>query len=226
MHQNDIEILIPTFNEGNNIGSVIKELNNEGYFKITVLDANSTDKTVEVAKELNCKIILDDTSIKGFGGSLINGLKNLTSDYFCIYDGDGSFDPKDIINMIDKINLGNDFVFASRYLNNQKSDDDTIITRFGNFLFTLMVQILFKIKTTDVLFLYVLGKKSKVDQLNLQQQDFSICTEFVIKAYKNYSCSEIFSKERKRLSGESKVNKFMDGLKIMINIIRIYFTKK
>ena len=119
-----------------------------------------------------------------------------------------------------------DFVFGTRYLNDTKSDDDTLITKFGNFFFTKLVNILFKIKTSDVLFFYVLGKKENVTKLNLKQRDFTICTEFLIKSYKNFKCKEILSKERKRLYGVSKINKVFDGIKILINILIMYFKIK
>ena len=221
--KDNIEILIPTFNEGENIETVIKDLNNEGYFNITILDANSTDNTVEVAKKFNCKILIDDKNIKGFGGSVINGLKNLDKDFFCIFDGDNSFNPKDISKLIEKINLNYDFVFASRYLNNEKSDDDTFLTKIGNLFFTKLVKILFKINTTDVLFFFVLGRKKNLNNLNITENDFSICTEFIIIAHKKFNCTEVLSKVRKRLHGVSKVNKFFDGLSILINIIKLYF---
>ena len=48
-------------------------------------------------------------------------------------------------------------------------------------------------------------------------------TEFIIKAHKKFNCTEVLSKERKRLHGVSKVNKFFDGLSILINIIKLYF---
>ena len=76
----DIEILIPTFNEEDNIETVINELNQNGFYNITLLDANSTDKTVVIGKKYNCKIILDNDKIKGFGGSVINGLNKVESD--------------------------------------------------------------------------------------------------------------------------------------------------
>ena len=225
MTKNKIEILIPTYNEGNNIGRVLKELNQNGYYNITILDANSSDKTVDVAKKYNCKIILDGKNISGFGGSVINGLKNLTSEFFCIFDGDGSFNPSDLKFMIEKIDQGYDFVFASRYVDNAVSDDDTIITKIGNYFFTKIVSIFFKIPTTDLLFLYVLGRSSKVSKLNLNNKDFSICSEFLIKSYKMFKCTEVFSKERKRISGFSKVNKFFDGLIILKDIFKMYFKR-
>ena len=76
MDKSKIEILIPTFNEEDNIDKVIKELNYEGYNNITLLDGNSTDNTVNIAKQYNCRIILDNPNIDGFGASIINGLNN------------------------------------------------------------------------------------------------------------------------------------------------------
>ena len=225
MNKNQIEILIPTYNEEKNINLVIKELNAEGFSNITILDANSEDKTVEIARSNGCRIILDDQSISGFGGSIINGLNNLNNEYFCIFDGDNSFNPKDISLMIDKMQKGADFVFGTRYLNGTKSEDDTLVTKIGNFFFTLLVNLLFKIKTTDILFFYVLGKKNNVKKLDLKRQDFTICAELLIKAYKNFNCEEVLSVERKRLFGHSKVNKIVDGFKILINILSLYFKR-
>ena len=225
MNKNQIEILIPTYNEEENISLVIKELNTEGFFNITILDANSKDKTVEIARSSGCRIILDEVSISGFGGSIINGLNNLNNEYFCIFDGDNSFNPKDISLMINKMENGADFVCGTRYLNGAKSEDDTLVSKTGNFFFTLLVNLLFKIKTTDILFFYVLGKKNNIHKLNLERQDFTICAEFLIKAYKNFNCKEVLSVERKRLFGHSKVNRIVDGFKILINILSLYFKK-
>ena len=221
--KNNIEILIPTLNEEGNIEKVINELKSEGYINITLLDANSTDQTVKIAESNGCRIILDGPNISGFGGSVINGLNNLNHEYFCIFDGDNSFNPKAISEMMDKISNGADFAFGTRYLDNNKSEDDTIITKFGNFFFTKLVRYLFKINTTDLLFLYVVGKKENVSKLNLKQQDFRFCTEFLIKCYKDFNCKEVLSQERKRYSGVSKVNKIFDGIKLLTNIFQMYF---
>ena len=52
----------------------------------------------------------------------------------------------------------------------------------------------------------------------------TICTEFLIKSYRDFKCKEILSKERKRLSGVSKVNKVFEGIKILGNILKLYFS--
>ena len=133
MKKNEIEILIPTFNEAGNIEKVIRDLIAEGFNNITILDANSEDDTVKVAKNLGCRIILDKKNIRGFGASVINALNNLNFDYFVIFDGDNSFNPDAIQKMMNEMTGGADFVFGSRYLNGNTSDDDTLITKLGNF---------------------------------------------------------------------------------------------
>ncbi len=72
-------------------------------------------------------------------------------------------------------------------------------------------------------FFLFLEKKKNLNNLNITENDFSICTEFIIKAHKKFNCTEVLSKERKRLYGVSKVNKFFDGLSILNNIIKLYF---
>ena len=66
---NNIEILIPTFNEEGNIEKTVKDLQSKNFNFITILDAKSDDKTVEIAKELGCKILVDPEKKMGFGYS-------------------------------------------------------------------------------------------------------------------------------------------------------------
>ena len=60
MKKGEIEILIPTFNEAGNIEKVISDLIIEGFNNITILDANSKDDTARIAKNLGCRVILDN----------------------------------------------------------------------------------------------------------------------------------------------------------------------
>ena len=44
-------------------------------------------------KSMICKLIYQ--SRKGFGSALIQGIENVNTKYFCIFNADGSFDPTD-----------------------------------------------------------------------------------------------------------------------------------
>ena len=159
---NNIEILIPTYNEAGNIKKTILDLNEKGFFNITILDAQSEDNTAKIASSMNCKVIVDKKKKIGFGYSLINGINESKSEYCCIFDGDGSFNSNSIKEMYKKLLDNNDFVFCSRYLGGNKSEDDTLITKFGNFFFTKLIRVMFNIKTTDALFLYTYQKQQTI----------------------------------------------------------------
>ncbi len=231
MEKKDIEILIPTLNEEGNIQETIINLKSRGFNNITVIDDNSSDKTVEISKNLGCNVLENSNNKRlGFGNSLIKAFNLSKLEYCCIFDGDNSFDPNSLDLIIEKINQDNDFVFCSRYKDNNISEDDTLIRKLGNHFFTNLVNILFRINSTDVLFLYVVGKREDFISLNLKSKDFGICTEILLKCYINFKCTEVLSLERKRKFGESKVNAVLDGFKILMNIIHYYiksfFNKK
>ena len=129
--------------------------------------------------------------------------------------------------MLEKINKDNyDFIFGSRYEHNSGSDDDTIITKIGNYIFTKIGNIFFDIKITDILYTYVIGKTDKAKNLNLNRQDFTFCVELPIKIKKNkMNMISASSYERKRIAGKKKVNEFKDGTLILISMIFLFFRK-
>ena len=127
--------------------------------------------------------------------------------------------------VLDKNNV--DFIFCSRYEMNAGSDDDTFLTYVGNKIFTFLCNFFFKLKITDVLFTYVMGKSKEYKSLNLKSDDFSFCIELPIKAkFKSFKLLSLASHERSRIAGIKKVNEFKDGFLILISILRILVFRK
>jgi hypothetical protein len=122
------------------------------------------------------------------------------------------------------INKKLDFLFASRYQADSGSDDDTIITLIGNYIFTYIGKIFFKLNISDILYTYLIGKTNRAKKLNLSQKDFSLCVELPIKAKKNMmKLGSINAFERKRIAGKKKVNAFIDGFLILHHMIKLFF---
>ena len=218
----DLTLIIPAKNEKESLPKVLDELSKFNLKKNIILEA-SDKQTIEAIKTYNCKIIYQDSN--GYGDALKKGIDTVETEFFCIFNADGSFNPKELDPMIKKLRGDKyDFVFASRYEKNCGSDDDTFITIIGNYIFTYLGKIFFKLEITDILYTYVMARTSCAKKLKLNAKDFSFCVELPIKAKRyGYKICTSKSYERSRIAGEKKVNAFKDGLKILFSMIRLFF---
>jgi len=217
-----ITLVIPAKKEKESLPAVLKELKNFQFKLIIVLEKSDID-TIESIKKFKKKLIFQKR--KGYGDALRLGIKNVKTPFFCIFNADGSFNPKEINLFYKKlIKTNSDIVFGSRYEKKGGSKDDTIITWIGNKIFTTMGAIFFRLPITDILYTFVIGDTIKVNKLKLKSFDFRYCVELPIQANKNklkiISC---YSTERPRIAGTKKVNAFKDGFMILKEIIKQLF---
>tara|TARA_A100001015_G_scaffold303106_1_gene392220 strand:+ start:457 stop:1125 length:669 start_codon:yes stop_codon:yes gene_type:complete len=218
----DLTLIIPAKNEKESLPKVLDELKGFNFMKNIILEA-SDKLTIDAIKNYDCKIIYQDS--KGYGDALKKGIETVETKFFCIFNADGSFDPKELDLMINRLEEDKyDFVFASRYEKNCGSDDDTFITLIGNYIFTFLGKIFFKLEITDILYTFVMAKTSCAKRLGLTAKDFSFCVELPIKAKRaGYKICTTKSFERSRIAGEKKVNAFKDGLKILLSMVKLFF---
>ena len=218
----NLTLIIPAKKEKESLSKVLDEL--EPYnFKIVIILEREDLETIETIRNKNCEILYQKN--KGYGDALIQGINHIDNELFCIFNADGSFNPSEINNMIEILNKNNsDLVFASRYEKNCSSEDDTFITIIGNFIFTKIGNIFFRLGLTDILYTFVIGKTQKVKNLNLKSKDFVFCVELPIKAKRNnLKLTTSKSNERARIGGIKKPNAFKDGLKILFGMIKLFF---
>jgi glycosyltransferase involved in cell wall biosynthesis len=217
----NLTLIIPAKNESDSLPIVLNEIKNLDCSIIIILE--STDiETINATKNFNCKIV--HQTGRGYGNALIEGINNVTTDYLCIFNADGSFDPKYLSEMLGTCKNNLDFVFASRYMKGGGSDDDTFLTRIGNFIFSMIGNIFFSLKLSDILYTYLLGKTKSFKKLNLTSNDFCLCVEMPIKAKRNkMNFTDTPSYERERIAGEKKVSEFKDGFKILSYMVKNFF---
>ena len=220
----DITLVIPAKNESESLPKVLNELSDYNIKKIIVIPIDDHE-TRDAIKEFDCKILLQKGN--GFGNALTQGINEVETKYFCIFNADGSFNPIYLNELIKKVNLDKDFVFCSRYEIGGGSEDDTMLTYIGNKFFTGICNLLFNLNITDVLFTYVMGSTKAFKNLDMKFDDFSFCVELPIKAKKkNYLLGNLPSIERSRIAGVKKVNEFKDGFLILISVLRLLILKK
>ncbi len=220
----ELTLVIPAKNEAECLPTVLNELKNFDCKKIIIIPKTDIN-TQSSIKNFDCKIIMQNGD--GFGSALIQGIKEVETNFLCIFNADGSFDPKYLKNMFDELLNNCDFVFGSRYEKGGGSDDDTFLTFIGNKIFTFICNLFFGLNISDVLFTYVMGKTSAFKSLNLKRKDFRFCIELpVLVKLKKYKFISKSSYERSRLSGKKKVNELKDGFLILICILKMFIFRK
>ena len=221
---NNLTLLIPAKNESESLPIVLNELKKYNYKIDIILHATDTD-TIQAIKEFDVNLVYQNNF--GYGDALIHGIKQCTTKYFCIFNADGSFNPTEIKTMHQTLHSEKlDFIFASRYQTNSGSDDDTLVTFIGNYIFTYIGKIFFQLNISDILYTFIIGKTEQAKLLNLKQKDFSFCVELPIKAkIMNMKLESINSYERKRIAGKKKVKAFKDGFLILKYMIKLFFIK-
>lgn len=218
----NLTLIIPAKEESKSLPLVLDELK-KFECKINVILHKTDIATIKSIRNYDVDIIFQKNF--GYGDALIEGINTCNTKFFCIFNADGSFNPKELDKMYQSMNFDKlDFLFASRYQNNSGSEDDTIITFVGNYLFTFIGKIFFKLNITDILYTFVMGRTDKVRQLNLSEKKFAFCVELPIKAKRlNMNVMSCSSYERRRIAGIKKVNAFKDGFEILIYMIKKFF---
>ena len=218
----NLTLLIPAKYEAECLPYFLKELQRYNYKKIVILDQNDL-KTVEAAKIFKDVEILYQKN-NGYGNALIEGINHTATEFFSIINADGSMDPIELEKMLNEIEKNNnDIVFGSRYMKNAGSEDDDLVTKIGNFVFSLIGKILFRLQISDILYTYVVAKTQLVKDLDLKSGDFKFCVELPIKAHRkkyNYISYPCF--ERKRIAGKKKVSPLIDGFKILMGMVYLF----
>ncbi len=171
-------IVIPTYNEAENIFALVKKiravLTTE---KILFVDDNSGDGTAEKVKSLqqndpNIELIVRTTK-RGFGSAYIDGFKYVFEKYpfeerIITMDGDLSHSPEAFV-LMEKAFVDADVVVGSRYVKDGKtlnwSIQRRILSRLGNFYARFCTAIPVKDATSGFMMLRV----SKLREINLDK---------------------------------------------------------
>ena len=117
-------VIIPTYNEAENIKKVIEASIREKTFDVLVVDDSSPDGTSSIVKEViksyPKKIFLEVRKNKdGLGRAYVHGFKwaiKKKYDYIFEMDADFSHNPSELITMLEYLKKGNDMVIGSRYV--------------------------------------------------------------------------------------------------------------
>ncbi len=226
-------MIIPAFNEELSIKNVIIDIPKDVVREIVVVNNNSTDQTELIAKSNGAKVIAENH--KGYGNACLKGIeylkrKEAKPDIVVFLDADYSDYPEQMKDLIRPIlQKEKDLVIGSRVMGNAAKKSMTLQQRFGNWLATRLILLIYGFRYTD------LGPFRAIDfnkllDLNMSDKNYGWTVEMQLKAVKRkLRVMEVPVDYRQRI-GMSKISgtikgTILAGYKIITTIFIYSFSK-
>lgn len=195
----DALVIIPTYNEKENIEAIIRAtFNQKKDFDILVIDDNSPDGTAAIVEKLilefPSKLFIEKRKGKnGLGTAYIHGFKWALAkkyDYIIEMDADFSHNPKDLIRLYNACHKnGCDVSVGSRYVNNQVNVVNWDMKRLLlSYFASKYVRFITRIPVFDTTAGFVCWKRNVLETINLDKIKFigyAFQIEMKFKAWKH-----------------------------------------
>lgn len=219
----DCLILIPAYNEDQNIGRVLQEIRSlELNVDILVINDGSQDRTETVVEEAGEKVIALPYNL-GYGGALQTGFKYaavMGYDYVLQFDADGQHDSEDILIILDHLKTGSyDIVIGSRFLG-RGSFKTGLMKKIAISLFRFIIKVSTGIRITDPTSgLQGLTRKVFCHYATIGNfpEDFPDADTLICSILSGYRVKEIPVNIKERYSGKS----MHVGLKTVFYLIKM-----
>jgi glycosyltransferase involved in cell wall biosynthesis len=222
-----LALLIPALNEESSIGRVLSSLPPGIYAQVVVVDNGSTDRTGEIARAHGATVVAEPR--RGYGSACLRGIAALDPavEVVVFMDADASDVPEEARALVAPI-LENraDLVIGSRTKGRVEAGSLTPHQRFGNWLATGLIRLLYGYRYTD-LGPFRAIRASSLRALGMGDTGYGWTIEMQIQALRRgLRVTEVPVSYRKRI-GVSKISgnvkaSVAAGLKILWTIARYY----
>ncbi len=217
-----IAILIPCYNEELTIAKVVRDFHAElPDADIYVFDNNSTDRTVECAREAGAQIAHERRQGKGF--VVQSMFAQVEADVYVLVDGDDTYPASEVHKLIEPILLGKaEMVVGSRLMPSSDSEF-RLLNKLGNGFFLRVINSIFKVKLSDVLSGYRAFSREFVKSIPVFGGGFETEVELTVKALaRGYRITELPVRLTPRPEGSfSKIRIVQDGFVILNTILSL-----
>lgn len=212
----NVTIVVPAYNEQEAIENVISSLRDEGFNHLLVIDDGSNDDTSNILNQIGVNYISHKAN-KGYGASLKTGIKNSTTDFVAIYDGDGQHIPSELRKILrekDKY----DMIVGAR---NSKSFQ-VANRKLGKQLIKLVVNKITSTKVPDFNSGLRVFKRDVIKRyLHLMPDGFSFSTTSTVTLLKlKYDVKYFPITVKERVGGKSNL-KIKDGIKTLMLVFNL-----
>lgn len=222
-----LSIFFPSLNDSQILPSLISKANITASnitsnYEITVVNDGSTDNTLEVLEKLKKKYknlkVVNHKKNSGYGGALISGFKHSTKEWVFYTDGDGQYDPSELLLLMNKLDGKTDVVNGYKL-----KREDNITRKIIGSTYNLVLHKIYRLPVSDVDCDFRLIRKSLMDQINLNSTSGLICLELILKLKKaGARFKEVGVHHYKRQYGKSVFFNPKNLLKTLIDNTKFY----
>jgi len=218
-----IAVLIPCHNEELTIEQVVSAFRAElPQASVYVFDNNSTDRTVEIAREAGAIIVYEKR--QGKGNVVQTMFRSVDADVYIMVDGDDTYPAEAVHRLIEPILADDaDMVIGSRLQKNTRSEFRAL-NRFGNRFYLFVLHRIFNVKITDLLSGYRAFNRRFVAGTPLFGGGFETEAEMTIRAMqRRFRVVEVPIDLRSRPEGShSKIRVVRDGIVILKSMLALF----
>ena len=214
-----ISIIIPTYNESQNIVNILKSIGSNLPKNILtqaiIVDDNSPDGTGKIVEDYlkNLKKMADYTieiihrkAKDGLGSAILNGIQHAKGDTIVVMDSDFSHPPQIIPKLIESVKKYQfDIAVASRYIKGGNIQGWSLKRKIMSKFATLIAKKGLGIDAKDPMSGFFAFKKNILNGLNIDAIGYKILLEILVKT-KNVTITEIPYTFQDRELGSSKLN--------------------
>ena len=191
-----------------------------------MVDGLSTDQSIAIARMIRQDVVIVHERRPGKGAALRAGFERATGDYIVMMDADCSMDPAEIPRFVALLAQDYDMVKGSRFQPNGGTADMTRLRKAGNHGLLRLANLIYGSRYTDLCYGYIAFRHDLLEQMQLDADGFEIEMQLVARATRaGARVTEIASFESKRMFGNSHLNTFRDGWRVLRTMLRERFRR-
>ena len=214
-----VSVVVPALNEAPNLPEVLSRIP-ASVAEVILVDGQSVDGTVEVAREHWPGIRIVHQRGTGKGAALVQGFRAATADIIVMMDADGSTDPAEIPRFVVALLTGADFAKGTRFVTGGGSADITPVRQIGNRALSGLVNTLWGLNYSDLCYGYNAFWRRHLDAILPDCTGFEVETLLTLRAARaGLNVVEVPSYEGSRRSGTSNLDARRDGARVLRTIL-------
>ena len=223
-------LFVPVLNEREGLAAVMPTVPAGLFDQTLIVDGRSTDGSAEWCRAQGYDVYVQEK--RGIRHAYIEAWPLIRHELVVTFSPDGNCKVEDLPPLVAKLREGYDMVIASRYLGAAKSEDDSWLTGFGNWMFTTLINLCHRGRFTDAMTIYRGYRASLFRELDLHLED-SYATERLFHtvmgiepllsmraAKRRLRIGEIPSDEPNRIYGKRKLQIFRWGGAYLTQVFR------